>query len=290
MEISRAINKLSPDGLLSKVWGSTITIDLLLQRFNFDIAPNENLYLVGPNREDFFPDISPRIYCISPEGDSLWSYGFSSLNLEDTSRIERYVIELTALSNNDVVGCGQVEFTEFENEFVKVGFLFRISSTGELLWEKYYREINWDLNETRYGYLTDVKEMEDGSLVATGCIHHTNSGGSRQNLWILKVDENGCLDPDDCGENQILTATDREAQQLKPIIFPNPSHGVLEISNLPILKDIRFNLFDFQGRLVFNGSLSGNQKIEISHLTPGIYFCQIIHSGRVLTAEKIVLH
>jgi hypothetical protein len=77
-------------------------------------------------------------------------------------------------------------------------------------------------------------------------------------------------------------------------IYPNPSNGViiLDLKNLSNITN--FNIFDLNGRLVEQHSLSPQQKDERyvryeSDLPPGHYTIQIIYGGVELT-EKLFIY
>jgi hypothetical protein len=62
------------------------------------------------------------------------------------------------------------------------------------------------------------------------------------------------------------------------ILHPNPTTGELIITNHE-LKITNIEIYDVDGRKLSSNHLitpSSHQKIDISHLTPGIYFVKIV--------------
>jgi hypothetical protein len=64
--------------------------------------------------------------------------------------------------------------------------LMKISSDGDLMWQKSYSFIAGD-------YLTDVKEISGGGYIVAGSASSSGNGGS--DGWIVKLDANGAIQP-----------------------------------------------------------------------------------------------
>ncbi|MCB9265158.1 MAG: hypothetical protein H6558_09055 [Lewinellaceae bacterium] len=72
-----------------------------------------------------------------------------------------------------------------------VGVLAKISSDGVLLWKRYYQHI--PSQNTRH-YINDLAQAPDGGFIMVGEVRDTINA-PRQQGWLLKVDEYGCLVP-----------------------------------------------------------------------------------------------
>lgn len=79
------------------------------------------------------------------------------------------------------------------------------------------------------------------------------------------------------------------------VVFPNPASTNFLLSFwLAGKENVQINLFDISGRKVkelFSGNFSSGQQdiqVEVSDLLKGIYFCQIISSGKISTARIII--
>lgn len=73
-------------------------------------------------------------------------------------------------------------------------------------------------------------------------------------------------------------------------VYPNPANDKLRIKNAE-LKIKSVEIFDVLGQLVFSEKQeTGNKKqvIDISSLSPGIYFCKVVGEGNAIGTKKIV--
>ncbi len=74
-----------------------------------------------------------------------------------------------------------------------------------------------------------------------------------------------------------------KANTFDVVIFPNPTNGDLKIKyNLPTDNEIRIELYDLKGKLIFNKNIGkqmqGQQEtiLNLSQVPSGTYFCNII--------------
>ena len=93
--------------------------------------------------------------------------------------------------------------------------------------------------------------------------------------WSVKV---ACADG---GESAATSVTKgchtgiEELQGNKLQVFPNPTTGELRIMNNEQLTMNNIEIYDIFGRNVFNFQLSTFNSIDVSHLSPGMYFLKI---------------
>lgn len=73
-------------------------------------------------------------------------------------------------------------------------------------------------------------------------------------------------------------------------VYPNPSSGLIKIRNLKSTDypNIVY-VYDRQGRIVMRGSISPDQAINLSSLSPGIYFCRIINKANEIKVCRVVV-
>ncbi len=69
-------------------------------------------------------------------------------------------------------------------------------------------------------------------------------------------------------------------------IYPNPASSSFMIHDAPIGA----NLFitDLTGKIIYQSAISGEEKIDVSTFTNGIYFVNIVHQGNRLVEKFIV--
>ena len=76
-----------------------------------------------------------------------------------------------------------------------------------------------------------------------------------------------------------------EAQSLN--LYPNPSHNLIRIAN--IQHQSRFVIFDLTGKMITKGDVSTeNPLVDISDLTNGTYFLQVVNVNGQTTKQQII--
>ena len=62
-------------------------------------------------------------------------------------------------------------------------------------------------------------------------------------------------------------------------VYPNPSNGIINIKSSADVLDI--NVFDISGKIVYNTTLNGNHRIDLSELDNGSYIIELRNSTGV---------
>ena len=248
------------------------------QGLDFIILDNGNM--VYTNIKDR-SSRDPSLYCIDNEKNKIWAYHVPP----DFSR--KRLINMSKTKNNDILVCG---YYNKDNR----GWLMKISETGQLLWEHLY-VYDAPENHTTANEIYDVKELPDGRIVTVGRKrnYHLDSLGTWQSdfdTWVMMLDENGCLDQDDCGYEIKLSSTTSttQASQCTIHIYPNPTQDelIIEISAKAIVS-----VYDVVGKKVIDNInlQSGENSIDVSTLRSGIYFVLIGNDGGEVHTEKVVI-
>lgn len=92
--------------------------------------------------------------------------------------------------------------------------------------------------------------------------------------------------------NQTLSITEGQTLSVNGSInedltlYPNPTTGVLNIKTSLNLENTTYTIFDIKGRRIFNSEFKTNT-IDVSHLSTGAYFLQIIDHGLIKTQKFI---
>ena len=87
-----------------------------------------------------------------------------------------------------------------------------------------------------------------------------------------------------------LSNPDLTTLKLKAVTYPNPTkdYVVLSLSDA-MLTNLRYSLYDLQGRLVSqNKVLQASTKIDLSLFESGIYILQVIQNNKKLKIFKII--
>ncbi len=193
-------------------------------------------------------------------------------------------------------------------------FISKIDSTGILQWEHIYYT-----RPDRSNYLIDSKEMPDGGYLFTGsAFSELNS----QDMWLLRVDCMGCLEPGCVGplpyvcdslahdtpddtsgvDTTINIATLFDLTTFN--ITPNPFISTATVTiKLPAILNIQqydrlsLDIYDLNGKLVnsygniplFNGNETIRFSIYRSGLMSGMYFAQLRYGPTLLASTKLVV-
>lgn len=224
------------------------------------------------------------VACLNGEnGNLLWRVFFDQ-------PWARELAGLRLARNGDILGVG-TDLGEGS------GWLFRISPEGELRWSRTY-----DITSPNFyggGQLFDLAEAPDGGIAATGYfVTYDAQGVLQSNVWLLKVDANGCLTPN-CTEMIVDITVGVDPVALPTTtkndfnLYPIPANNyVFAYYDLPYPNEPAIlYLYDLQGKLVLQTNLDPNshtQSIAIHQLAEGIYIYhveqnkQLIYSGKLL--------
>jgi hypothetical protein len=154
------------------------------------------------------------------------------------------------------------------------GCIFKFTADGDSIWMHNYQAVD----DPIYGdnnILMDIDEMPDGDFVACGTSHifYLN----KYKGWIMRVDANGCLNPD------CISSTKEIEENSEFIVYPNPINGLLNITNLNQIS--YYQIFQFDGKLVERGNTF---PINISQYSNGLYFLQINTKSNQVINQKII--
>ena len=208
------------------------------------------------------------------------------------------VYDIIEAQNGDLLVCGRV-FDEDVNDSEWSGFICRISPNGDLNWLKMYKTANLiNPAETRFyrpSALLELEETPDGGILAIGiCDQRFVDEFTLSELWVLSVDENGCIDEDNC-EETILTSTNNLGVEKKPaksevLIYPNPSSTSFDVW----LKEdeiSKINVCLISGQIIQTyETYSNRMAIDVSTYTKGIYIVEIISKSGRRYLEKVVVN
>ena len=126
--------------------------------------------------------------------------------------------------------------------------------------------------------------MEDGRLLCMGQNAYAKPDISFYNeLWILMLDENGCLEPD-CEATNILSSTSTAVSLQAGTIYPNPVSDILYVTDVSYDQ---YKIHDLMGRLIQQGEFT--TEIALSdQLSSGMYILQLKKNGRLISVFKFM--
>jgi hypothetical protein len=234
------------------------------------------------------------VFKLDQEGEIEWQ------RVEDYYEIfELY--DLFSTQSGDIVACGTARYWPWgppKGPEYRGAFLIKYNAEGERIWDRKILLDSTVYNQALYG----GTELLNGDLVFTGQVCDTEFGSPEDptpcNIWVIKVDSLGCLEPD-CGEFQnITTAYDILHKVHEDIfaVYPNPAHGEITIgarlgAYVPHGR-YSLNLFDMYGNLSlakkFNPLILTN--LDVSNFAAGIYYLTILLDDRhPVHTKKIIV-
>jgi hypothetical protein len=103
----------------------------------------------------------------------------------------------------------------------------------------------------------------------------------------------GSPDNESCNYDEVYDLlTDEQNESLGIKVYPNPSKGIITITNNGETPPKSFKIVDYLGRTIVDKQVfhfqNNNFKIDISYLPVGIYLLQLIDNEKVIATYKIV--
>jgi hypothetical protein len=208
--------------------------------------------------------LRPKIIMIDDEGGIIFDKTYPGI-----ISVSNYVAR--RVEDGGIIAVG------INNTTVNAGFIMKTDSSGNLLWAK---EIDFGPSSD---FFLDFIETTDGGLLVAGACNAELSG---QDAWAVKLDANGCLDPQDC-EVGVKDIPLPDAVT----IYPNPAKDWLKIDIEQNGKPYTAQLLDATGRLIQNEQFSGigTHTLNLSGLAKGIYYCRVMQGEEVVVVEKVVV-
>lgn len=237
------------------LWSNSLDIKSFYTGLEVIELNNHNLivnWYSDTTATDFFfgyPAHPPAIYCLDASGSTLWNYEFE-LSEEINESLE--IFRIRPLANGDFMGMGYARYHVFDaGELDDCGWIFRMTSEGELLWQRRICQADRPISDK---FFYSGRELSNGDLLFGGLISGYSELlpiGIVNNIWLTRVDANGCLAPD-CSEVQILTDVKKiPLQESNFTVFPMPVSNNLNIQwngTQAISGQVMINLFDAFGK------------------------------------------
>jgi hypothetical protein len=223
------------------------------------------------------------LYKLNIEGDTLWhkEYPVQYNNTEHPNFIR-------ALDNGDILLGGEGLKLFYENGDTafgkRTGVLIRTDSLGNMKWQHYYFYNVNDAANMVESYLSDGKQTPDGGFILVGRTTHISDFDDG---WIIKTDENGCIDL-----SCVNGIEELDDEDFRLFIYPNPAEEYVSI-DLPILyNNGTMQIYNMHGQLVKTAPITtgGTQNFTISNLSNGIYQLVVYsNTNKLLGREKLVV-
>ena len=189
--------------------------------------------------------------------------------------------DLIELTNGDIAVCGVV--ADSNGSF---GWIARVDSMGNLLWEHYY---SFDSDSSWNGFY-DIQQVWDGGFIMSGTTDAIYGSSQNQDAWLVRVDSNGCLVPG--------CFTSVPPVEVEPTlswnIFPNPAGSETEIDyNLPPqMRNAVLQVININGQVMKQITLSNREHsltLSVNDMPTGIYLVRLQTGSGVSEIKKLIL-
>ena len=231
----------------------------LTESSEFEILNNNQLVVTGYNHR--------RITCIDLNGNVLWIRELDEF-FQDLEFFSGRINDIKIDQNGDLIAIGSLEFNGEFSEYAK-GFVLKLSKDGDLIWHHTYQD---GVNGVNLSTLFSSIYIQNNHYVFAGR-SITYPAIESNYYWIVKTDLDGCIDPDDCGTDLILSTSVEEHEEKELFsIVQNPTMGSLQLKSNEKYK-IEYYVYDFQGKVINHLKEVNKEyvtRIKIDH--PGVYF------------------
>ena len=144
--------------------------------------------------------------------------------------------------------------------------------------------VSGDVTSLMSNVATGNQWLLNGALLpgATGQTQPLATAGT----YTVQVVQNGCTSPSSAGYQYVITATE-EPPGSEVLVFPNPATAFITVASTDS-RPVQVYLYSITGQLlVTNDLFSGRQRVDIQHLSAGIYLLQISQDTKV--TRKLLL-
>ena len=177
---------------------------------------------------------------------------------------------------------GNIEF--LDGDF---GWICKMSNEGEIIWNRKYHHTAL-INEGYFHNITDIQEADCGDLITIGT---ATLPGQHQQIWVMRLNPNGCFDDEVCGDISTSTSeTLTPTTKLK--IFPNPTSGFFNLDLDQVVKsEIEgILILDGTGKVIFEEYYNPNtEMIDVSYLETGLYIVRLYLENGMTYSKKLIL-
>jgi len=223
----------------------------------------------------------------STDGTILWQREYAAAVF---STLFFSVKEVTSFG--DLIAAGQSNEHGHET-----GVLLRATNRGDSLWMRFYHYHDSVWAQGR-GHFRDVLPTTDGGFIAVGTAY--SYGGPDdpplydQDLWVVKVDAHGCLEPG-C---QLIGGMETQVTNLRGAlrVWPNPASGHAQVAvELPgsfaAQGALRLTLVSADGRVVREQGITPSQEVQLSlqGLASGLYHLHLSDDRTWISGTKVVV-
>ncbi len=168
------------------------------------------------------------------------------------------------------------------------GFILKMNHQGDTIWTKKYQHPGYT-EAGNWNKFRDMIELENGDLMLIGTAAKLVVGEDIP-VWVMRVNEHGCLGGTECGDIVITSTNELEKTLVNAIkIYPNPLQDrlTLEFSTADF-SFTEIHIFNTLGTSVYRQTNASNiREIDTSQLSPGIYFMLLKDKSGVRYTQRL---
>ncbi len=220
---------------------------------------------------------------VDSNGKLLWNFGYSPYASTSMTGPNCGVVEM---NDYTLITAGQIKDNNATD-----GSVMRVDSSGKLIWYRNYRKV---VGATSANYLRDCKTTLDGGIVASGFCSPTSSQDTGlEDVWVLKIDSNGCDSIGLCSTSPNLNASVQELNTHSNIIhvYPNPNNGIFTVITQEDMCAARIEIYNMLGQIIYKRTLKKvNTEIRLDGQSIGVYLYRVIsEKGEYIASGKLIV-
>jgi len=154
------------------------------------------------------------------------------------------------LPNGDIISCGKQWHPNSSGSSFSYGiygFIMKTDSLGNL---KFYQTYQADTFNGAQNYLYDIKPLAGGGFIAVGFVQPND--GTTQDVWVLRVDSNGCEVAGCSSGTGIEHVTDINNQVN---IYPNPASNSFRVVWIDNNQKKTVQIYDVNSKIVLTQTM-----------------------------------
>lgn len=216
--------------------------------------------------------------CLHPRPPTfIWLDSEGQFLEESIYRIPHYdelnFLDLEVGHGDYFFGYGQYRIGDDVNPDDYYGFITKYTNEGDTIWTRRYRHPDYDDYSTLHT-VKDIIELENGDIVALGAITPI---GEETEIWLFKVNSEGCFTQSDCDLTQISTDVKILDYNNTITLFPNPALAIVEIKGIDSDEINDIFIYSMSGEIVLKPltPIRNQLELDISCLVSGMYVISI---------------
>jgi hypothetical protein len=239
-----------------------------------------NIVLGGSYSDTLMGNIVPgwsQYYLVKMDitGQVLWEK-----RLGGRTETERKLTCIREMPNGDIVASGWFYNYNLTNsdENLYITEIILFDKDGNIKWQRQHALLR-GLNSRNF--IESIIPTQDGGFIGVGTVIPFGADTGNQDIWVLKLNEYGCLHADCSDQKMVLADTIEETGYFTQrdddfVLFPNPASQTVNIHSKEMLNG-HVRVYDVRGAMVFEQKLHKTQRIylDVSHYAKGLYFVHI---------------